>query len=58
MPEGRKSNPVSPLLRVLGVGAVVAGAVLALWLKQPGWVFLIVAGIIAYHGGRLPKPHR
>jgi hypothetical protein len=43
---------------VVGAAAVAAGALLALSLKQPGWVFLIVAGIIVYNGGRLPKPHR
>jgi hypothetical protein len=45
-------------MRFVGAGVVIAGAVLALWLRQPGWVFLVVAGIVIYHGGRLPKPHR
>ncbi len=47
----------SRVLRAVGAGAAIAGAVLALWLKQPGWVFLVVAGIVVYYGGRLPKPH-
>jgi hypothetical protein len=51
----RKETP--RMLRAVGVSAAIAGAVLALWLKQPAWVFLVVAGIIAYYGGRLPKPH-
>ncbi len=44
--------------RAIGIVTVLGGAALALWLKQPGWVFLIVAGIVIYHGGKLPKPHR
>jgi uncharacterized membrane protein YccC len=53
-----KRKEPSRMLRAVGAGAVVVGAVLALWLKQPGWVFLIVAGVIVYNGGRLPRPHR
>ncbi len=53
-----KRKEPSRMQRAVGAGAAIAGAVLALWLQQPGWVFLIVAGIIVYHGGRLPKPHR
>jgi hypothetical protein len=54
-PERKKP---SRIMRFVGAGVVIAGAVLALWLRQPGWVFLVVAGIVIYHGGRLPKPHR
>jgi hypothetical protein len=46
------------ILRAAGALTTVAGVVLALWLKQPGWMFLVVAGIVVYRGGRLPKPHR
>ncbi|NIN72521.1 MAG: hypothetical protein GTO46_11505 [Gemmatimonadetes bacterium] len=58
MNDQLKPKRPSRIMRVAGAGVVIGGAALALWLKQPGWVFLVVAGIIIYHGGRLPKPHR
>jgi hypothetical protein len=58
MNDSVKREKPSWILRLIGTGVVIAGAALALWLRQPGWVFLVVAGIIIYHGGRLPKPHR